>query len=333
MTKSDGDHDEACDERGRLTRRRLLECAPWAGAGVVWGVGGGVPYALGLLGQASAQDAAGFTFVQISDSHIGFAKPVNPDVHRTLGEVVSRIGAMPVKPSFLIHTGDITHLSKPSEFDDAAQIVSQAGLTTYYVPGEHDMLDPEMSLYRERYGKGAKGAGWYSFDTAGVHFIGLVNVDMSGRDTGVVYIDDPGPKAGGLGVLGEDQLAWVADDLRGRSPSTPIVVFAHVPLWAAYPTWGWGTQESARVLALLKRFGSVTVLNGHIHQVLQKVEGDIVFHTAMSTAFPQPAPGTAPKPGPKKVAADRLRSVLGSTTVSFRQGQHRLALVDAPLQS
>jgi 3',5'-cyclic AMP phosphodiesterase CpdA len=189
-----------------------------------------------------------------------------------------------------------------------------------------------MSLFRERHGQGTKGAGWYSFDAAGVHFIGLVNVDMSGRDMGVVYIDDPGPKAGGLGMLGEDQIAWVADDLRGRSSSTPIVVFAHVPLWAAYPTWGWGTQDSARVLAQLKRFGSVTVLNGHIHQVLQKVEGDIVFHTAMSTAFPQPAPGSAPKPGPKKVAADRLRTVLGSTTVTFRQGQKRLALIDAPLK-
>jgi 3',5'-cyclic AMP phosphodiesterase CpdA len=332
MTTHCAKNDGAKAEQAALTRRSLLECAPWAGTGIVWGLSGGVPYALGLVGEASAAEATGLTFLQISDSHIGFAKPVNPDVKGTLGEAVSRIAAMPTKPSFLIHTGDITHLSKAREFDDAEQIISQAGLTTHYVPGEHDLLDPEMSLFRERHGQGTKGAGWYSFDAAGVHFIGLVNVDMSGRDMGVVYIDDPGPKAGGLGVLGEDQIAWVADDLHGRSSSTPIVVFAHVPLWAAYPTWGWGTQDSARVLALLKRFGSVTVLNGHIHQVLQKVEGDIVFHTAMSTAFPQPAPGSAPKPGPKKVAADRLRTVLGSTTVTFRQGQKRLALIDAPLK-
>jgi 3',5'-cyclic AMP phosphodiesterase CpdA len=324
--------DESSDEKAGLTRRRLLECAPWAGSGVVWGLAGGVPYALGLLGEATAQPATGLTFVQISDSHIGFAKPVNPDVKGTLGEVVGRIAAMPTKPAFMLHTGDITHLSKPKEFDDAAQIIAQAGLTTRFVPGEHDLMDPELSAYRERYGQGTKGAGWYSFDVGGVHFIGLVNVDMSGRDIGQVYIDDPGPNVGGLGVLGEDQIAWIEDDLRGRSASTPIVVMAHVPLWAAYPTWGWGTQDSAQALALLRRFGSVTVLNGHIHQVMQKVEGNIAFHTAMSTAFPQPAPGMAPKPGPRKIDPGHLRTVLGSTSVTLHQGQQRLALVDSPLQ-
>jgi 3',5'-cyclic AMP phosphodiesterase CpdA len=317
-------------------RRRLLACAPWAGAGIVWGLAGGVPYALGMLGEAEAQPrpaGGGVTFLQISDSHIGFSKPVNPDAKATLGEVIGRIGAMPVKPDFLIHTGDITHLSKPRQFDDAQQIIGQAGLTTHYVPGEHDVLDPEVAEFRNRFGVGTRGSGWYSFDAGGVHFVALVNVLNSGRDTGRVYIDNPGPKAGGLGVLGDEQLAWLADDLRGRSASTPIVVFAHVPLWAVYPTWGWGTLDSARALALLKRFGSVTVLNGHIHQVVQKVEGDVVFHTAMSTAFPQPAPGQAPKPGPKKVAADQLRTVLGATSVAFRQGQRRLAIVDAPLKS
>ena len=327
------DDERAGGNPPRISRRRLLECAPWTGAGVVWGLAGGVPYALGMLGEASAEPASGMTFVQISDSHIGFNKPVNPDPRGTLGEVVGRIAAMPVKPSFLIHTGDISHLSKPDEFDDAAQIISQAKLPTRFVPGEHDMLDPEISLYKQRFGRGALGAGWYSFDYGGVHFVALVNVDPSGRDMGTVYIDNPGGKAGGLGVLGADQLAWVEKDLRGHSSSTPIVVLGHIPLWAAYPTWGWGTQDSERVLALLKRFGSVTVLNGHIHQVLQKVEGNVVFHTAMSTAFPQPSPGTAPKPGPKKIAADRLRSVLGSTTVSFRRGQSRLALIDSPLRS
>jgi len=325
--------DHRPDEGHVLTRRGLLKCAPWTGAGIVWGLAGGVPYALGLLGEAEAQPASAFSFVQISDSHIGFAKPVNPDPKGTLGEVVARIATAPAKPAFMIHTGDITHFSKPHEFDDAAQIIGGAGLTCHYVPGEHDVLDPEMSIYRQRYGAGTKGAGWYSFDIAGVHFVALVNVDMSGRDMGQVFIDDPGPKAGGLGALGADQLGWLADDLRGRSTSTPIVVMAHVPLWAAYPTWGWGTEDGAQALALLRRFGSVTVLNGHIHQVMQKVEGNVAFHTAMSTAFPQPAPGTAPKPGPKKIAPDRLRSVLGATSVTFQPGQQRLALVDAPLGS
>ncbi len=163
--------------------------------------------------------------------------------------------------------------------------------------------------------------------------MGLVNVASGGRFMSLVDIDNPGGKAGGLGILGEEQLAWIEDDLRGRSASTPIVVFAHMPLWAIYPTWGWGTQDSARALMHLNRFGSVTVLNGHIHQVMQKVEGNVTFHTALSTAYPQPAPGTAPKPGPKKIAADKLRSAIGARSVVFMPGQQQLAVVDAPLQS
>jgi 3',5'-cyclic AMP phosphodiesterase CpdA len=223
-----------------------------------------------------------------------------------------------VKPSFVIHTGDITHLSKPSEFDNADRVIAQARLDVHYVPGEHDFLDDEQKLYRDRYGRGTKGAGWYSFDANGVHFIGLVNVfDL---------------KAGGLGNLGNEQLEWLEDDLEGRAASTPLVVFAHIPLWSVYPAWGWGTEDAARALDYLKRFGSVTVLNGHIHQIMQKVEGNVTFHTALSTAFPQPAPGTAPSPGPMKVADDKLRSLLGVTDVTFKRGQQRLAIIDKPLQ-
>jgi 3',5'-cyclic AMP phosphodiesterase CpdA len=218
----------------------------------------------------------------------------------------------------MIHTGDITHLSKPQEFDDADRIISQARLDVHYVPGEHDIIDDEQKLYRERYGRGAKGAGWYSFDANGVHFIGLVNVvDL---------------KAGGLGNLGAEQLQWLENDIKGRSASTPIVVFAHIPLWVVYPQWGWGTEDGARALEFLKRFGSVTVLNGHIHQVMQKVEGNVAFHTARSTAFPQPEPGKAPSPGPMKVDDDKLRSVLGTASITFRPGQQRLAIVDTALQ-
>jgi 3',5'-cyclic AMP phosphodiesterase CpdA len=219
----------------------------------------------------------------------------------------------------MLHTGDISHLSKVSEFDDADRIISQTRLDVHYVPGEHDFLDEDRKLYRERYGRGSKGAGWYSFDAGGVHFIGLVNVvDL---------------KAGGLGNLGADQLEWLAADVKNRSASTPIVVFAHIPLWTVYPEWGWGTEDGGRALELLKRFGSVTVLNGHIHQVMQKVEGNVAFHTARSTAFPQPAPGTAPSPGPMKVADDKLRTVLGVASINFVQGKERLAIIDTPLQS
>ncbi len=306
------------DRNDGLSRRKVLECMTWTGTGVLWTISGGVPGSLGLIDQAVAQEARGLTFLQISDSHVGFDKPANPNARGTLEEAIGRINAMPAKPAFMIHTGDISHLSKVSEFDDADRIISQARLDVHYIPGEHDFLDEELKLYRERYGRGAKGAGWYSFDASGVHFIGLVNVvDL---------------KAGGLGNLGAEQMAWLEADVNGRSASMPIVVFAHIPLWTVYPEWGWGTEDSGRALELLKRFGSVTVLNGHIHQVMQKVEGNVTFHTARSTAFPQPAPGSAPSPGPMKVADDKLRTLLGTASITFKRGAERLAIIDTPLQ-
>jgi len=236
-----------------------------------------------------------------------------------LREAVDRLNALPEPPDFIIHTGDLTHLSKPSEFDTLDQVLKSARTSqVFYVPGEHDVLTDNGESYRERYGKGAKGDGWYSFEHKGVHFIGLVNVLNL--------------KAGGLGLLGREQLEWLRDDLRGISDSTPIVVFAHIPLWTVYPDWGWGTDDSEQALGYLKRFGSVTVLNRHIHQVLQKVEGNVHFHTAMSTAFPQPQPGTASSPGPvKDVPAGKLRSMLGLASVNYVQGNQALAVIDSTL--
>ncbi|MCW2237952.1 metallophosphoesterase family protein [Azospirillum canadense] len=312
------------DQEQGLSRRTALSCMAWVGTGVLWTVAGGVPRSLGLIGDAAAAPPGGstpnsFTFVQVSDSHIGFNKEANPDVGATLRAAIDGVNALPVRPAFAVHTGDVTHLSKPEEFDTAAQLLG--GLKTgalHVVPGEHDVLDDTATAFRERYApRDARGNGWYSFDEAGVHFLALVNVmDL---------------KAGGLGNLGEEQLAWLEDDLRGRADSTPIVVLAHIPLWSVYPEWGWGTADSERALAALRRFGSVTVLNGHIHQVMQKVEGRIAFHTAMSTAFPQPAPGSAPSPGPMKVPADQLRRMLGVSRVEYVPGTAPLALVDTPL--
>ncbi|MBN8942203.1 MAG: metallophosphoesterase [Rhizobiales bacterium] len=316
MSASDHhDHHE-----GGHTRRHALECMIWAGTGILWTVSGGVPRSLSLLDRAEAAEAGatGFTFLQISDSHIGFDKAANPHAIDTLQEAIGKVRGLPVRPAFMIHTGDITHLSKPGEFDDAARIIGSAGLDVHYVPGEHDVIDEANGkAYLDRYGRGARGAGWYSLDQNGVHFIGLVNV---------VNL-----RAGGLGILGADQLAWLADDLKGVSASTPIVVFAHIPLWTVSAEWGWGTDDGAQVLALLRRFGSVTVLNGHIHQIMQKVEGNVTFHTARSTAFPQPVPGTAPSPGPLVVPPGELRNLLGVTNVSVTRGQERLAIVDTTL--
>jgi Icc protein len=299
-----------------INRRGFLECMAWAGTGVIWTVSGGV-----LTSQAFGKNAPGrskgeLNFVQISDSHIGFNKPANPDVSATLQATVDKINSLPHPPEFIIHTGDISHTAKAAEFDSVEGILTGSRQKQiFYVPGEHDVSVDDGKQYLDRYGKGTRGRGWYSFDQKGVHFVGLVNVGAME----------------GMGKLGADQLEWLEDDLRGKSNSTPIVLFAHIPLWAVYPEWGWSTQDSEQALGYVTRFGSVTVLNGHIHQVMQKVEGNVTFHTAMSTAFPQPAPGSAPAPGPMKVPAERLRAVLGIANVQYLAKKHNLAVVDSPL--
>jgi 3',5'-cyclic AMP phosphodiesterase CpdA len=311
-----------------VNRRGFLKCMAWAGTGLVWTVSGGIlgcqrvgPAEAGKpASAASPTPAAEFTFVQISDSHIGFNRAPNTDVTETLREAVRRINALPQRPALLLHTGDLTHLAKPEEFDTVDQVLREARAgEIYYVPGEHDVFTDSARLYLERHGRGSRGSGWRSFDYRGVHFVGLVNVmNLQGS---------------GLGVLGQEQLDWLRRDLAGLGDSTAIVVFAHVPLWTVHREWGWGTEDAAQALALLRRFGSVTVLNGHIHQILQKVEGNVTFHTARSTAFPQPQPGTAPSPGPiRDLPAGRLRSLLGITRVAYVERPQSLATTDATLE-
>ena len=304
-----------------VDRRGFLKCMAWAGTGLVWTISGGIPVsrAFAKTIQQGGKQKGNLTFVQISDSHMGFNKPANPDVVATLQAAINKINGLEKPPEFLIHTGDISHLSRPEEFDNVDQILKSASAKdVFFVPGEHDVLEDNGKSYLDRYGKNAKGAGWYSFDKKGVHFIGLVNVMNL--------------KAGGLGSLGAEQLEWMEEDVKHLKSSTPVVVFAHVPLWTIYPEWGWGTEDSAQALGYLKKFGSVTVLNGHIHQTMQKVEGKVTFHTAMSTAFPQPQPGKADSPGPMKVPADQLRKVLGITDVNYVGRQKSLAVVDSNLE-
>lgn len=304
-----------------IDRRGFLKCMAWAGTGALCVLQGGVlkSFALSDVMRGKVGNLQGdLSFVQISDSHIGFNKDANPDVTATLRLAIAKINALPVAPSFVLHTGDLTHLSKAEEFDTLAE--SLKSLKTdqvFYVPGEHDVLNDDGQMFRERFGSRSVGDGWYSFDQKGAHFIGLVNVMNL--------------KAGGLGNLGSEQLEWLGKDVANLKSSTPIVVFAHIPLWAVYPQWGWGTDDSEQALAFLKRFGSVTVLNGHIHQTMQKVEGNVTFHTATSTAFPQAQPGQADSPGPMKVPAERLRDVLGITNVNFMRGRHTLGIIDSSL--
>jgi Icc protein len=305
-----------------IDRRGFLHCMAWAGAGVVWAMKGGILTARTFGAEAVPLNDADFSFVQVSDSHVGFNKGVYTDVVGTFQTTVERINALGKRPSLVLHTGDLTHLSKPAEFDTVEQVMKSIKTDrSFFVPGEHDYFVDNGKRYLERFGKGTKGTGWQSFDYNGVHFIGLVNVAniVNGQSA--------------LGVLGAEQLAWLEKDVASLGSSTPIVVFAHVPLWTVYEKWGWGTQDAAQALSTLKRFGSVSVLNGHIHQILQKVEGNVTFHTARSTAFPQPEPGKADSPGPmKNIAAEKLKSLLGLTRVNYVQRTGMLATTDSTLE-
>jgi 3',5'-cyclic AMP phosphodiesterase CpdA len=304
----------------RIDRRGFLECMAWTGAAVVWTATGGVLSSRVVTPAAAADAPAGsFSFVQISDTHIGFKGQANSDAAATLQQVIDRVNALPTPPAFVLHTGDQTHGQKAGAFDTVAELLKGVRTErTFYVPGEHDVFLDGGKEYLERYGKGTVGGrGWQSFDYKGTHFVGLINV--------LKY------KGEGMGSLGDEQLSWLAQDVSGLSSSTPIVLFSHVPLWAVYPQWGWTTEDAEVALGHLRRFGSVTVLNGHIHQVLQKVEGKVTFHTAMSTAFPQPAPGSAPAPGPMKIPEAEARRMIGVTEVAYVPGRHPLAVVDSTL--
>lgn len=293
-------------------RRKVLECMAWAGTGILWTMVGGVPTATLLSGTARAAETAGdakaFRFMQISDTHIGFNKDANPDVAATARAAIDIVNANAAGTALVIHTGDVTHLAKAEEFDAAADILKGIKVAEFHVvPGEHDVLDDKQTLFLERYGKASGGKGWYSFDRGGVHFVALVNVMEF--------------KSGGHGRIGAEQMQWLEDDLKGRKASQPLVLFSHIPLWSLYPEWGWSTDDWPQAMEYVKRFGSVTVLNGHIHQIVQKVEGNVRYFTARSTAYPQPAAGEGKGPGPLKVPAEQLRTVLGVRSVEIAKAE------------
>jgi 3',5'-cyclic AMP phosphodiesterase CpdA len=298
------------------TRRAALRCLG-VGTGTLFTISGGVFGAIDLAEAVVRRDAGTPLFVQISDSHIGFNKDANPDVAGTLTRSIALVNGLPKQPGFVVHTGDITHLSTAEQFDAANQILSTLRVSELHaVPGEHDVTDGPGTEFFARFGKPSNNRGYYSFDAQGVHFVALVNVMNF--------------KPGGLGALGDDQFAWLKSNLAARPASQPIVIFAHMPLWTIYEPWGWGTAESEQIAQLLRRFGSVTVLNGHIHQIVQKVEGNITFHTARSTAYPQPQAGVGPGPGPLKLPQDQLAKMLGVTSVSIAN-RKSLTLSDATL--
>ncbi len=279
-----------------MKRSSFLEHIAWTGGGIAWSLS-----ATGLLVSTPSSAAADpFSFVQISDSHIGFARPENPDVLGTFAKTIEAINSLPRQPSFVVHTGDVTHLSKPAQFDAAKQALASLKAPLIVLPGEHDVIGTPQHFF-DAFARSDAPNGWFSFDQGGIHFLALVNVFNFEID----------------GKLGAEQLDFAEKDLAAQKPSTPVVVFGHVPLYALYPQWGWTTEDGARVLAALRRFDAVTVLNGHIHQIVQHSEGNIRFATAASTAYPQPAPGAAEKPGPIKVPGETLLKVLGYRSVEL----------------
>jgi hypothetical protein len=314
------------DRKDAVDRRGALQCLGWAGTGALFVLGGGVAASVTLDGalaatprlRTAASKSKPFTFVQISDTHIGFSKPANPDPVGTLRETIAKIRALPLQPDLIVHTGDVTHLATPEQFDLAQQLLGELGVPVRVVPGEHDIVDgTDPRPFLNRFGQDATPGGWYSFDAGGAHFVALVNA---------IHLGDRG-----MGQLGAEQLSWLEKDLGGQSSSTPIVVLSHFPLWALYPDWGWGTQDSALVLGLLRRFGSVTALNGHIHQIQRRVEGHVSFHAARSTAYPQPAPGVGPGPGPLALPSEQLRDAIGLSSLTLSHVDTPIAVTDETL--
>ena len=304
-----------------MTRRQLLRHAGWFGSAVVLTVAGGevvshIAHDKDSAAAAAAADANALRFVQISDSHIGFAGPANTDVTASFTEAIDQVNTLGFRPDFVMHTGDLTHLSTAAQFDQVRQMLSEVRTQRVFtVPGEHDSVGDSGRAYRQAFGSGTTGDGWYSFDTHGVHFIALVNTLSLEK----------------LGHLGNDQIDFVRRDVAGLSSDTPIVVFSHIPLFAMYPAWGWSTDDALQVLALLKRFASVTCLNGHVHQLFSKTEGNVTFHSATTTAYPLPAPGKAPAPTPQVLPAGHLKEALGIRTVTYKSGTTALAITDTRL--
>ncbi|MEU0503243.1 metallophosphoesterase [Nocardia sp. NPDC005998] len=302
-----------------MTRRQLLRHSAWFGAAVGLSVVGGevISQVAGTAARAESTPRPELRFAQLSDSHLGFQGPANTNVIGTFNEAIGQINALGYTPDFVIHTGDLTHLATPEQFDQVKQMLTQTNTPhVFTVPGEHDSIDDAGQKYRAAFGAGTRGDGWYSFDIAGVHLIALVNTLNLNL----------------LGHLGQDQLEFIRKDVAPLSSDTPIIVFSHIPLFAMYPDWGWGTDDATQALSYLRRFASVTCLNGHVHQLFTKTEGNITFHSGTTTAYPLPHPGDGPAPKPVTIPAGKLHDALGIREVSFVRGQQQLAIREEPLK-
>ena len=257
-------------------RRELLKLAALGGGAVY--ISGLAACAQAAMGNALASDASeDFYFVQLSDTHWGFSGAPNPDAANTLRKAVASVNALQKQPDFIVFTGDLTHTTddpaerrrRMAEFRDIVSALKVRQVR--FMPGEHDASLDRGAAYKEFFGD-----TFYSFDHTGVHFIAVDNVS------------DPGAR------IGDEQLAWMKDDLARRPAGSPIVVLTHRPLFDLVPKWDWATRDGAQAMEILMAYPQVTVFYGHIHQEHHQMTGHIAHHSAKSLIFPLPAPGSQP---------------------------------------
>jgi 3',5'-cyclic AMP phosphodiesterase CpdA len=244
------------------------------------GVGGRV---MDLLGKKNGERPTPFSFVQFSDTHVGFNGPPDPLGTQAFERAVTMVNALPQRPDLVLFTGDLTHDSeKPGEHADRMkrfrEIASRLNVPLVkVVPGEHDAALDGGALFRDAFGE-----THHSFDHRGVHFIGLDNVSL------------------GKPAVGAEQLAWLQKDLARFPKTAPIVVFTHRPLFDLKPDWEWFTSDGDQVLNALAPYENVTVLYGHIHREHEHTEGNATHYASRSLifAFPDPETGVPKKPLP-----------------------------------
>jgi hypothetical protein len=280
---------------------------------------GGVVFASSLRGAqgaaAAGQKYDDFYFVQLSDSHWGFQGPPNPDAKGTLKKAVAAVNSLNEQPDFIVFTGDLTHTTDdPKErrqrLAQFKEIVSELKVkNVHFMPGEHDASLDNGEAFKEFFGKTR-----YAFDHKGVHFIALDNVSD--------------PRAS----LGDEQLQWLADDLKQQPKNANIVVLTHRPLFDLYPQWDWATRDGVKAIDLLLPMEHVTVFYGHIHQEHHKMTGHIAHHAAKGLMFPLPAPGSQPQRNPLPWDATQPYKGLGFRDIEAEVSETAFKITELPVQ-
>lgn len=298
---------------GLVHSAALAGCAPQAGVLPTSPVSPGAPHSSTPGGSPLVTPEA-FAFLQLSDTHWGYSGAANPEAASTLRQAVATINASAVPLDFVVFTGDLTHRApddaeRRRRLKEFQSIVSELKVPVrHFLPGEHDADLDEGAAFRDLF-----GPTHYAFDHKGVHFVALDNVSD--------------PKS----TIGQPQLEWLANDLKKVRPESPVVVFAHRPLFELQPDWDWTTADGSDAIRTLATHQNVTVFYGHIHQEHHFKTGAIAHHAARSLIFPLPAPGSAPKRVPLSWESAATDHGIGYRTIQEAAGsaspeEHSLTL-------